>query len=112
MNQRSDPTKCVVLVPIAAHVEPACEAGLVELARRGYPVRRVYGYAAIDQARNDMATDAMADAFEETMWIDADISFDPAAVDQLRVSQLPIVCGIYARKGRRALACHALPGTR
>ncbi|MEX2138199.1 MAG: hypothetical protein WD894_02980 [Pirellulales bacterium] len=75
-------------------------------------MRRVYGYAAIDQARNDMATDALADGFEETMWIDADISFDPAAVDQLCAAQLPLVCGIYARKGRRALACHALPGTR
>ncbi|MEX2138196.1 MAG: hypothetical protein WD894_02965 [Pirellulales bacterium] len=107
-----DSSKCLVLVPVAAHIEPACEAALAELARGGYTVRRVYGYAAIDQARNDMATDALADGFEETMWIDADISFDPAAVDQLRAAQLPIVCGIYARKGRRALACHALPGTK
>jgi len=106
-----DPCKCGVLVPAAVQIEPACEAALAELARGGYTVRRVYGYAAIDQARNDMATDALADGFEETMWIDADISFDPRAVDQLRASQLPIVCGIYARKGRRALACHALPGT-
>ena len=106
-----DPAKCVVLVPVAAQIEPVCESALAELSRRGYTVRRVYGYAAIDQARNDMATDALADGFEETMWIDADISLEPAAVDQLRASQLPIVCGIYARKGRRALACHALPGT-
>jgi hypothetical protein len=37
---------------VATHIEPACEAALLELARRGYSVRRVYGYAAIDQARN------------------------------------------------------------
>jgi hypothetical protein len=106
-----DPAKCIVLVPVALQIEPACESALAELARRGYTVRRVYGYAAIDQARNDMATTALADRFDETMWIDADISFDPDAVDQLRSHELPIVCGIYARKGCRALACHALPGT-
>jgi hypothetical protein len=107
-----DASRCVVLVPIAAHIEPACEAALAELARRGYTVRRVYGYAAIDQARNDMATAALADGFEETLWIDSEISFAPAAVDRLRSHGLPMVCGIYARKGQRASACHALPGTR
>jgi hypothetical protein len=104
-------SKCVVLVPVATHIEPACEAALVELARRGYAVRRVYGYAAIDQARNDMASAALADGFDETLWIDSDISFDPAAVDRIRAHSLPIVCGIYARKNMRALACHVLPGT-
>jgi hypothetical protein len=34
----------VVVVPVAAHIEPACEAALVEVAQRGYAVRRVYGY--------------------------------------------------------------------
>jgi hypothetical protein len=55
-----DPSSCVVLVPVAAHMEPACEAALVDLATRGYAVRRVYGYAAIDQARNEMAAAALA----------------------------------------------------
>jgi hypothetical protein len=107
-----DASKCVVLVPAGTHIEPACEQALGALETRGYPVRRVRGYAAIDQARNDMATDALADGLDETLWIDADISFDPAAVDRLRSHQLPIVGGIYARKGLRALACHALPGTK
>ena len=107
----NDPAKCVVLVPVATHIEPACEAALVELAARGYPVRRVYGYAAIDQARNEMAEAALADGYEDTLWIDSDISFDPNAVDRLRSHGLPIVCGIYARKRMRALACHTLPGT-
>jgi hypothetical protein len=101
----------VILVPVASHVEPACEVALLELAGRGYAVRRVYGYAAIDQARNEMAAAALADGYEETLWIDSDISFEPSAVDQLRSHDLPIVCGVYARKRMRALACHTLPGT-
>jgi hypothetical protein len=96
-----DPSKCVILVPVDANIEPACEAALVELAHRGYTVRRVYGYAAIDQARNEMAAAALADGFEETVWIDSDISFEPDAVERLRSHGLPIVCGIYARKAMR-----------
>ncbi len=46
------------------------------------------------------------------MWIDADIQFDPAAVDQLRAHNLPIVAGIYVKKGQRKLASHVLPGTK
>ena len=69
------------------------------------------GYAAIDQGRNQMATDALIDGFEETLWIDSDIEFHPDAVDQLRAHGRPLCCGVYPQKGRRALACHVLPGT-
>ena len=58
-----------------------------------------------------MATDALREGFEETMWIDADIGFDPDAVDRLRSHDVPIVCGIYPRKGQRVLSCHVMPGT-
>ena len=54
------------------------------LERRGYVVRRVVGFSAIDQGRNQLATDAMAEGFEETMWIDSDVGFEPEAVDALR----------------------------
>jgi hypothetical protein len=103
---------CVVLVPVGAHVEPACEEGLAALERRGYPVWRVRGYSAIDQGRNQMATDALAQGYAETMWIDADIAFNPDDVDRLRCLELPIACGIYPKKGKRELAIHVLPGTR
>ena len=66
---------CVVLVPIGSHVEPECERSLVRLEARGYSVRRVSGYAAIDQGRSQMATDALADGFEEIMWVDSDVGF-------------------------------------
>lgn len=110
-NHPMDPRRCVILVPFAGQIYPHCERALKELERRGYPVRRVGGYAAIDQGRNQMATDVLMANFEETMWIDADIDFHPDAIDRLRSHNLPIVCGIYPQKGKRALACHILPGT-
>ncbi|HEY3968470.1 MAG TPA: hypothetical protein VGM05_28235 [Planctomycetaceae bacterium] len=103
--------KCVILVPFATHIHPECDEGLRALERRGYPVRRLGGVAAIDQGRNQLATDALRDGFDETMWIDADIGFHPDAVDQLRKHALPIVAGIYVQKAKRSLACHVLAGT-
>ena len=111
MSQMADRNPCVVLVPVNGVVEPACEDGLRELERRGYVVRRVRGYAAIDQGRCQMATDALADGFTETMWIDADIGFRPEDVERLRSHKLPLVSAIYPKKGRREVACHVLPGT-
>lgn len=106
-----EPQKCAVLVPVGNHIEPDCELALRELERRGYSVWRVRGYAAIDQARNQMATDALRTGFEETMWIDSDIGFHPDDVHKLRLHGLPIVSGIYPKKGKRELALHVLPGT-
>ena len=31
-----------------------------------------------------MATDALSDGYEETMWIDSDVDFHPDSVDRLR----------------------------
>jgi hypothetical protein len=106
-----DPRKCVVLVPFIGFIHQECEDALKELERRGYSVRRVGGYAAIDQGRNQMATDALLDGFEETLWIDADVGFHPDSVERLRSHPHPIVCGVYPQKGKRALACHIMPGT-
>lgn len=106
-----DPRRCVILVPFSGFIHQDCEQALKELERRGYQVRRVGGYAAIDQGRNQMATDALLEGFEETLWIDSDIAFHPDDVEKLRRRGLPIVCGIYPQKGKRALACHVMPGT-
>jgi len=105
-----DPRRCVILVPFFGSIVQECEEALKELERRGYQVRRVGGYAAIDQARNQLATDALVHGFEETMWIDSDIGFHPDDVDKLRRHGLPIVCGIYPQKSKRAFACEFLPG--
>lgn len=110
LSQRP-PSHCVILVPFLGYIHQECDASLKELERRGYPVRRVGGYSAIDQGRNQMATDALADGFEETLWIDSDIAFHPDDVAKLRARNLPIAAALYPQKGRRALASHVIPGT-
>ena len=105
------PSRCAVLVPHQGRIVSRCQAALVELERRGYVVRRVEGYSAIDQARNQIASDALRDGFMETLWIDSDVGFEPDDVEKLRRHGLPIACGIYPKKGKRELAIHILPGT-
>lgn len=103
---------CAVLVPTMRYVEPECDDALVELERRGYAVIRLRGCSSIDHARSQLATLALERGFDETLWVDADICFDPQDVDRLRAHKLPIVAGIYARKspcGRFAMA--PMPGT-
>lgn len=105
-----DPRRCVVLVPFTGFIHRECDLALRELERRGYAVRRVAGYAAIDQGRNQLATDALLEGYEETLWIDSDVGFNPDDVDKLRRHNLPMTCGIYPQKGKRALACHVASG--
>jgi predicted O-methyltransferase YrrM len=99
------------LVPAGGAIDPGCDDALRELERRGYPVWRVRGYSAVDAARNQMATDALAQGFAELMWIDSDIAFDPDDVARLRAHDLPLVCGLYPKKGPRQFACEFMPGT-
>jgi len=106
-----NPRDCVILVPVGSHIENACESALKTLEARGYTVRRVRGYAAIDQARNRMASDALRDGFAETLWIDSDVAFEADDVERIRNHSLPVVCGIYPKKGKREIAAHVLPGT-
>jgi len=111
MTKPGSPDSCCILVPVGGHIEHDCDRSLLELERRGYTVRRVYGYAAIDQGRSQMATDALRDGFRDLLWIDSDIGFDPDDIERLRGNPHSIVCGIYPKKAVRALACHVLPGT-
>jgi hypothetical protein len=108
----ANPEKCVILVPSNFGIEAACERSLGKLEERGYPVWRVPGFSAIDQARNQLATDALAKGFEELFWLDADTEFNADAIDRLRSHNLPIVAGIYPKKGQRALSSRLLPGTK
>lgn len=102
----------IALVPVANAIEPECEASLHQLRATGVKVRIMRGASAIDQARSIMVHDALRDGFTELLFIDSDIAFEPADVDMLRSHDVPFVCGIYAKKGARSLACHVLPGTR
>ncbi|MBX9660237.1 MAG: hypothetical protein K2X00_16870 [Nitrospiraceae bacterium] len=66
---RMRPSSCVVLVPVGGAIEPGCEQALHVLERRGYPVRRVMGFSAIDFGRSVLASNALADGFDEMMWV-------------------------------------------
>jgi hypothetical protein len=101
-----------VLVPYLTHIEPDCERGLRELETAGYRVHRFAATAAIDRSRSDLATQALADGAEWLMWIDSDISFELASVDQLLAHDRPFVAGIYAKKGVRGMAVYLEDGTR
>jgi SAM-dependent methyltransferase len=106
-----NPAFCVILVPVADSIAPECEHALDELERRGYPVRRIQIAEPIDLARCTMARDALAAGFDELMWVDPDIVFNPDDVDKLRRHNLPIACGMYPKSGKRELACALLPET-
>ena len=104
-------SRCVVIVPHQGNIQGETEAALRELEARGYVVWRRAGYSAIDQGRCQLATDALVEGFEETMWIDSDIGFKPDDVDRLRAHQIPISCGLYAQKSRQAIAGFLKEGT-
>ncbi len=99
-----DPQRCCILVPCNSYIHNETESVLRELEERGYPVRRIYGLSAIDQARSRMATDAILDGYEETLWIDSDMVFHPDAVEQIRSHQELIVSGLYSKRGGGSLA--------
>ena len=79
-----DNSRCVILVPTARYIEPHCEFSLRQLEAQGYTVRRLHGFSQVDVARNRLASEALADGFEELMWIDSDIAFEPSSVHRLR----------------------------
>lgn len=104
-------SRCTVLVPYHHHIEPACERSLRGLESLGYRVERAGGGAAIDRARSELATRTLAQDVDEILWIDADVSFEPEAVDKLRSHGLPLVGGLYARKGQQGFTSVFAPGT-
>jgi hypothetical protein len=105
-----DPKKCIILVPTHSTIDPQCDAGLRELERRSYPVQRLFGMSGIDKIRSRLASVALASGFDEIMWIDSDIGFNPSDVDKLRDHGLPLCCGLYVKKGGQDVTFQLLPG--
>src|SRR3954469_25496649 len=105
-----DNSLCVILVPTARYIEPHCDFSLRQLESQGYVVRRIHGFSQIDVARNRLASGGAGDGFEELMWIDSDIAFEPSSVHRLRAHGLPVVCGLYPKKVEKEWSCQFLPG--
>ncbi len=102
--------KSVILVPYSSFIEPACEEGLRQLENAGHAVWRISGFTDISRGRSQLATDALAAGFDELIWIDSDVVFDPKDVARLRGHGKSIVGGIYPIKGQRRIACTLLEG--
>jgi hypothetical protein len=97
--------KSVVLVPHLRGIEPECERALSELELAGVRVVRKPGSSAIDLARSELASEALHDGAEAMLFVDADIGFDPADALRILARPEPVVCGVYAKKNRRDVAC-------
>lgn len=106
-----DNAHCVILVPAMRYIEPHTDYTLRQLEALGYPVRRLFGFSQVDVARNRMAMDALNEGFDELMWIDSDIAFEPSSVARLRSHGLAACCGLYPKKGERMLSSSLAMGT-
>jgi hypothetical protein len=104
-------SRCIVLVPFFQYIEPQCERALRGLEALGYRVERSGGSAGIDRVRSELATRALAEGCDEIMWIDADMGFEPEGVDRLRAHGMPLVGGLYSRRGPRGFTCLFPSGT-
>lgn len=103
--------RVVILCPFLTHVEPACERGLREAEAAGFEVRRYAATAAVDRTRGDAAHAALTGGAEAILWIDSDVAFTVAEVRALCAHRLPVVAGLYPKKGVRDFAVHLERGT-
>jgi hypothetical protein len=92
-------SKLIILVPVASHIEPACDDALRQLEKDGVTVYRKYGFSAIDQGRCVMAQQAIDNGYEHIFWIDSDISFYTHDIYKVLNYNLPFVTGAYSVKG-------------
>jgi glycosyltransferase involved in cell wall biosynthesis len=92
--------KPVVLVPYYSVIEKECEDGLRALVKAGVALSR-FSLSAIDLLRSAMLSHALNDGFDQFLFIDADIGFDPRDAIRLFNRPEPVVAGIYVHnKGR------------
>jgi hypothetical protein len=98
--------KTIVLVPCRFNerIPNECEKGLATLESEGFTVLRAPSVISIDKLRSVLATYAFEKGFENFMWIDSDIAFDVNDIHKLLEHNLPVVAGIYPRKGAKSFA--------
>lgn len=96
--------KLIIIVPCQDRIVPEVDQSLRALEAQGIRVHRAFYQSAIDASRCRLATQALAAEYEELLWIDSDVGFDPKDVQRLRSHGLPLVGGIYTTKGAKLLA--------
>ncbi|MHB8397336.1 MAG: hypothetical protein ACYDCI_00155 [Candidatus Limnocylindrales bacterium] len=93
-----DLNRCLVYIPVHRFVDTDtwhCVNGLRDL---GFPVHLSKGASAIDMSRSLMASEALLGGYEQLLFIDADMLFDPADAVKLFLRPEPVIAGIYAAK--------------
>ena len=90
--------KSIVLVPFHTYIEPDVDVCLSQLRELGANVKTFKGSSAIDLTRCLSASKALTDGFEQLLFIDADVMFDPADAVRLLCLPHPVVAGVYASK--------------
>lgn len=99
-------------MPVLNNIESATQVSLLRLSQMGYPVATIYQCTSIDFARSQMVSQFLELGYDEILWVDSDIVFDPNDVEKIRSHKLPIVCGIYPKRGpERDLNVGLIPDT-
>jgi hypothetical protein len=95
--------KPVVLVPYYSVIEKECEEGLRSLVKAGVALSR-FSLSAIDLLRSAMLSHALRNGYDQFLFIDADIGFDPGDALRLLARPEPVVAGIYVHNQGRDFA--------
>lgn len=93
-----DTKKAIALVPVASYVDLDCDVHLRALESTGIRVDRLKGSSAIDFTRCVQATKVMNSGFEQLLFIDSDMIFDPADAIKFFQSDEPVIGAVYAAK--------------
>jgi len=108
-SQTSLPGKPVALVPYYSAVEKECEEGLRAIVKAGVALSR-FSLSAIDLLRSAMLSHALKAGFDQFLFIDADIGFDPRDALLLFTRPEPVVGGVYVHNKGGDFAGTFAPG--
>ena len=108
---RTGAARAIVLVPYSTRIEDPCERALRAIEELGVEVLRFRSFAAIDRARSDAATAALDRGFDELIWVDPDIAFEPHDIERLRSHNLSIVAGLCPNRGEEGYSVQFDDGT-
>jgi hypothetical protein len=97
--------KTLITIRVRGHINEVAEAALRELEYRGYTIDRVGAFSAVETERSFLATRALADGYDNIVWIDSRLVFHPDAVEALLNTDLPIVGGLVPRDDGLGFEC-------